>query len=228
MTMTGKNTGADLKSGSYFFLLAALMLILATIGILHFFSAEDQKHLLAEGGFFENLTVLGYGVCLLLIWSCWPWQKVRERWYFSALIILFALRELDYDKSHFTLGLLKARQYTGDMVGFPEKIISIMLLVLLVALLISILVNETRAFISGLIAAKPSELAVLSSLVLIVVTKSVDGLGRKLADFNITISKSVEQTATVVEEIGELGIPIMFAVAIILSADFYFRKRSVL
>lgn len=228
MTSTNKNTGTDPKSGSYFLLLGAIVLILALIGILHFFSVEDQKLLLAEGGFFENLTVIGYGVCLFLIWSCWPWPTIRARWYFPALIILFGLRELDYDKSQFTLGLLKARQYTGHMVGLPEKIISIMLLVLLVALLISILVNETRAFISGLIAVRPSELAVLSSLVLILVTKSVDGLGRKLSDFNIDLSKSAEQTATIVEEIGELGIPLMFAVAIVLSADSYFRRHSLL
>jgi hypothetical protein len=70
-------------------------------------------------------------------------------------------------------------------------------------------VKETRSFFAGIFAFMPSELAVMFSLILICITKSVDGLGRKLAGFNISISQSMEQFAYVFEEVGEMGIPVM-------------------
>lgn len=154
---------------------------------------KPKTNFLLKAAFFETFSVFGYLACLVLIWICWPWSEIRARWYFSALIILFALRELDYDKAHFTVGLLKSRQYIGDLVAFPERVVSILILILVLTILISILVKETRSFWTGLFALRPSELAVMIGLVLIGVSKSVDGLGRKLAGFEIDLSKSVKQ-----------------------------------
>lgn len=215
MTATDRDTGSS--SANYLPLILAIILIFAIIGILRFLSIEYQNYLLVEGGVFETLTVLGYAACILLICMSWSWQKIRERWYFAALITLFALRELDFDKSQFTVGLLKSRQYVGDLVALPERIISFLLIILILTVIILILVKETRSFFAGIFAFMPSELAVMFSLILICITKSVDGLGRKLAGFNISISQSMEQFAYVFEEVGEMGIPVMFAVAIVTS-----------
>ena len=93
------------------------------------------------------------------------------------------MRELDYDKSQFTIGLLKSRQYAGDLVALPERLVSVLLLVFIFIVITSILVNEARNFWTGLFVLNPSELAVMVSLVLIFIRKLVDGLGRKLASF---------------------------------------------
>ena len=91
---------------SYLGLYLGLGLIFSIIGFLPFLDAEVQKNLLTEGGLFESLTVYLYIFCLILIGVRWPLQKIFSSWYLSALIILFALRELDYDKAHFTLAYL--------------------------------------------------------------------------------------------------------------------------
>jgi hypothetical protein len=202
------------RSG-YLVLSFAVLLIVAAIGFLQLLGTEDQERLLAEGGFFENLTVVGYAACLILIGVCWPWSTTQARWYFPALIILFALRELDYDKSQFTVGLLKSRQYFGNLVSIPELVLSVVILIFILSVVASIFLKETRNFISGLIAGETSQLAIMASILLLLTSKSVDGLGRKLAGFNIEVSQSVEQFSYVFEEVGELGIPMMFAVAIV-------------
>ena len=197
---------------SYLDLYIGLGLIFLNIGFLPFLDVEQQKNLLTEGGLFESLTVYLYIFCLILICMSWPLQKIRSKWYLSALIILFALRELDYDKAHFTHGLLKSRQYFSDLVGLPELLISIVVLIFILTVLLFIVFKEKNNFIKGVINLRQSQLAVLASIILVIVTKTIDGAERK---FGIDLSPSGERFALIVEEVGEMGIPIMFVIAIL-------------
>ena len=197
---------------SYLGLYLGLGLIFSIISFLPFLDIEQQKNLLAEGGLFESLTVYLYIFCLILICISWPLQKILSNWYLSALIILFALRELDYDKAHFTHGVLKSRQYFSDLVGLPELLVSIVVLIFIFSVLLFIVLKERNNFIKGVINFEQSQLAVLASIILIIVTKTIDGAERK---FGIDLSPAGERFALIVEEVGEMGIPIMFAIAIL-------------
>ena len=208
--MTSKSSFAS--SESYLCLYSALSLIFSIMGFLTLLDAEQQKNLLAEGGLFESLTVYLYIFCLILICVKWPWQKILSNWYLSALIILFALRELDYDKAHFTHGVLKSRQYFSDLVSLPELLISIVMLIFILTVLTLIVLKERNNFIKGVINLRQSQLAILASIILVIITKTIDGLERK---FGIDLSPSGERFALIVEEVGEMGIPIMFAIAIL-------------
>jgi hypothetical protein len=197
---------------SYLGLYVGLGLIFLNIGFLPFLDVEQQKNLLTEGGLFESLTVYLYIFCLILIGVRWPWQKILSSWYLSALIILFALRELDYDKAHFTHGVLKSRQYFSDLVGLPEFLISLAVLIFIFTVLLFIVLRERNNFIKGVINLRQSQLAVLASIILVIVTKTIDGMERK---FGIDLSPLGERFALIVEEVGEMGIPIMFVIAIL-------------
>jgi len=200
------------SSQSYLGLYSGLGLLFLIIGFLPFLDVEQQKKLLTEGGLFESLTVYLYIFCLILICVRWPWQKILSSWYLSALIILFALRELDYDKAHFTHGVLKSRQYFSDLVGLPEFLISLAVLIFILTVLLLIVLRERNNFIKGVIDLRQSQLAVLTSIIFVLVTKTIDGMERK---FGIDLSPEGERFALIVEEVGEMGIPIMFAIAIL-------------
>jgi hypothetical protein len=197
---------------SYLGLYVGLGLIFLNIGFLPFLDVEQQKKLLAEGGLFESLTVYLYIFCLILIYISWPLQKILSHWYLCALIILFALRELDYDKAYFTHGVLKSRQYFSDLVGLPELLISLAVLIFILTVLLLIVLRERNNFIKGVIDLRQSQLAVLTSIIFVLVTKTIDGMERK---FGIDLSPEGERFALIVEEVGEMGIPIMFAIAIL-------------
>ena len=199
-------------SRNCFWLSLAIVLLISIMGLMSFMDADEQKKLLTEHGLFESLTVYLYILCLILILIFWSWKKIISKWYLSALIILFALRELDYDKAHFTHGVLKSRQYFSDLVGFPELIASISILIFIVLVLGSIIIKEKDSFIEGIKSLKQSQLAILASIILIIVTKTIDGAERK---FGIDLTASYERLALIIEEVGEMGIPIMFAVAIL-------------
>jgi 4-amino-4-deoxy-L-arabinose transferase-like glycosyltransferase len=200
------------SSQSYLGLYVGLGLLFLIIGFLPFLDVEQQKKLLAEGGLFESLTVYLYIFCLILIYISWPLQKILSHWYLCALIILFALRELDYDKAYFTHGVLKSRQYFSDLVGLPELLISLAVLIFILTVLLLIVLRERNNFIKGVIDLRQSQLAVLTSIIFVFVTKTIDGMERK---FGIDLSPEGERFALIVEEVGEMGIPIMFAIAIL-------------
>ena len=206
-----KNSSCN-SAQSYLGLYVGLGLIFLIIGFLPFLDVEQQKNLLTEGSLFESLTVYLYIFCLILICISWPLQKILSNWYLSALIILFALRELDYDKEHFTHGVLKSRQYFSDLVGLPEFLISLAVLIFILTVLLFIVFKERNNFIKGVINFRQSQLAVLASIILVIVTKTIDGMERK---FGIDLSPAGERFALIVEEVGEMGIPIMFAIAIL-------------
>ena len=127
-------------------LLLAIIFLVCIMATLPWINIDTQKKLLIEGGLFESLTVYGYIFCLILIFATWPWQKILSKWYFSALIIIFTLRELDYDKAHFTHGVLKSKQYFSDLVGMYELLISIGVLIFILAILASIILREKNSF----------------------------------------------------------------------------------
>ena len=208
MTRNSSYTSPKTHLGLYL----GLCFIFLIIGFLPFLDVEQQKNLLTEGGLFESLTVYLYIFCLILIGVRWPWQKILSSWYLSALIILFALRELDYDKAHFTHGVLKSRQYFSDLVGLPEFLISLTVLIFILTVLLFIVFKERNNFIKGVINFRQSQLAVLTSIILVIVTKTIDGMERK---FGIDLSPAGERFALIVEEVGEMGIPIMFVIAIL-------------
>ena len=201
-----------ISAQSHLGLYVGLGLIFSIIGFLPFLDVEQQKKLLAEGGLFESLTVYLYIFCLILICIRWPLQKILSSWYLSALIILFALRELDYDKAHFTHGVLKSRQYFSDLVGLTELLISIIVLIFILTVLLFIVLKERNNFIKGVINFRQSQLAILTSIILVITTKTIDGMERK---FGIDLSPTGERFALIFEEVGEMGIPIMFAIAIL-------------
>ena len=204
-----------IPSRNYLWLALAFMLLIFVMAIIPLFTIEEQKNLLIEDGLFESLTVYLYIFCLFLIYARWSLQKIISKWYFTALIVLFTLRELDYDKAHFTHGVLKSKQYFSNLVGVSELIVSIIILIFILLVLGFILIKEKDCFIDGIKTRKQSQLAILTSIILIIITKSVDGLRRKLDSFGIDLSQSGEQLALIVEEVGEMGIPIMFVIAII-------------
>jgi len=200
------------SSSSRIWLPLALILLIFIMWLMTFVDVDEQKKLLTENGLFESLTVYFYILCLILIFIFWSSKKIITKWYFSALIILFALRELDYDKANFTHGVLKSRQYFSDLVGSPELIASISILIFIVLVLGSIIIKEKDSFIEGIKSLKQSQLAVLVSIILVIITKTIDGIERK---FGIDLSPPGERFALIVEEVGEMGIPIMFAIAIL-------------
>lgn len=196
-------------------ILALILAFAAQMVVVNGLPATTQTTLLAEGGFYESLSVVGYILCILaLVWTLRG--PVLRVWYLPLVLAVMAGRELDLDKSLFTRGLFKARQYTGEGVPLGERLIAGLILALIVTAILLMLWRHARPYLTALFRGRAWAGAVLLGIGFTVAYKLLDGIARKLAPLGIEVSADAERTAFVVEEIGELGIPVMFLVAILL------------
>ena len=196
-------------------ILALILAFAAQMVVVNGLPAATQTTLLAEGGFYESLSVVGYILCILaLVWTLRG--AVQRVWYLPLVLAVMAARELDLDKSLFTRGLFKARQYTGEGVPLGERLIAGVILALIVTAILLMLWRHARPYLTALFRGRAWAGAVLLGIGFTVAYKLLDGIARKLAPLGIEVSADAERTAFVVEEIGELGIPVMFLVAILL------------
>lgn len=196
---------------------AAVLLIFSRMIEVALLPQTPRAFLMTEGGMIEMASALGYLLCIGLIAWLWPAGSLRRSWYFPVLLLAFSARELDADKIFFTEGLLKLSQYTAGTVGGGEMLVSILLVLGLVISTLAMLNRETGPFLADLRKFHPAAIAFLIGVAFIGAYKSIDGLGRKLAPFGIEVGETLNRYVTVVEEVGELGIPLMFGVAIILA-----------
>lgn len=188
----------------------AVILIFIAVDVAFFMQGASFKR---EGGGLETATAVLYCVAAVSFLRVAPEGAYRTFWHIPVLLTLFAMRELDMDKAFTPAGILSTKLYAGDA-ALSTKLISgaVALGVLAVALrtLRHGLRPMRRAWADG--ARWPWFAAVTTAL--LGITKSIDGLGRKLLDFGIVISNDVDATAALLEETGESLIPVFAIMAI--------------
>ena len=191
-------------SRAYAYIGAAITL--AIFAGLSLTPASFYKPLISEGRPIESLSTVMYFVAALLLLA-----RLRSHWPFVGVLVFFGLREMDMDKRPFTEGLFKSRQYLGDTVDLPEKLLSAVILILLITIVVvamrrAVATLRTRG-LDGV------SLCVLTGLFLGFTAKMMDGLGRKLAPWGIDVPTHIEDIATLYEEVAEMGMALCLLLA---------------
>jgi hypothetical protein len=83
--------------------------------------------------------------------------------------------------------------------------------------------RHLKEFLSGLKNYSVVSIGIFMAIVLIVVSKSLDGLCKKFKEFDVEISNQTCMHLTALEEILELGLPII----LILTVIAYFNQKDV-
>lgn len=194
---------------------AGLCLVLIAVfvaGDLAFFS--EGRSFKREGGGLESVSAVLYAVAVFVFFVRAPRGVWARLFHVPMLMALFAMRELDFDKAFTEAGILSLRLYSGDA-ALSTKLIAGAVAVFSVYVVFRMVRVGLPA---GWAALKRAEIwpwfAMLAG-VLVVVTKTIDGLGRKLMDVGIRISKDVDATASLIEEVGEVFIPVCAILAIV-------------
>lgn len=199
-------------------LTGTLLLFLFVLGII--LQGDSSDFFIKEGGVIESATVFGYFVCAAFIIYK---GKVAYLKHFFLLIIFFMLRELDFNKRFTTMGIFKIKFFISDGVPLFEKIVGAMVILLLLYVSISILYRHSKNFFMELKEGSVISFGALLTITLLVVSKSVDGLSRKLNGLGIEVSERMSMYTKVFEEILEIGIPIV----ILLTVNAHFKDIKV-
>lgn len=177
----------------------------------------EHPFLIQEGGVIETLSALGYFLCALLVMLAGKWSYIKRYDYFFILIILFGLRELDFDKRFTTMGMFKSKFYLSNSVPVIEKLAGLLVITILLYIVISIIKNHSKDFSRKIKQKSPVHIGGLLTFLVLVFTKTIDGIGRKLGDLNFVIEKHTSIIFEVVEEVLELGIPLLIISTFVIS-----------
>ena len=146
-----------------------------------------------------------------------------KRYHYAVLLVIFfMLRELDFDKKFTTMGVLKSKFYVSPVVPVAEKAIGAMVIALLIYAAVQSIRRHARGLVHGLRRDCVVSLGVFLVGVFLVVSKSLDGIARKLNDIGIGISAQTSDVSAVIEEVLEFGIPLI----LMLAAAAFFKNGA--
>lgn len=172
--------------------------LFATLLVLPDATAQSLK---AEGGPIESASALLYFVGFVAL----AIKGLATVWPYATLMLAFGLREMDMDKIPFTEGLLKSRQYVGDTVALPERLIAAVVLITILTAVVITLKRGTKPMLAGLKAGDWTAFTIALAIFLGFTAKTLDGITRKMAGFSVEVSPYTDKIATYYEETAELG-----------------------
>jgi hypothetical protein len=173
------------------------------------------EFLFKEDGLIEVLSASGYFVAFALLLAYMIKKKKPDCWSLCAILFCFGLRELDFDKKFTTMGIFKSRFYLSSEVFVSEKIVGVCIILALLTCLFFMVKAYARPFLTKLKALDPFAITLLLAGGCIALSKSLDGLPRKLKPFGIVVSNDTKMLSAALEESLELMIPLLVIVAII-------------
>ena len=200
--------------------LIVLFLIFSSTFVL---DGNNRDLFFDEGGIVEIASAMGHFLCVALILYKGKINYLQKYYYFILLFIMSGFRELDFHKRFTTMGILKIKFFTSSNVPFTEKLVGFLIVLLLLHVLISIYKNHFRQFIEALKNYSSISIGVFIVLLLLGISKTLDGISRKLGSFEIEIGSQIAIHLAALEEVLELGIP-MFLLLIYYA---YFDKHKV-
>jgi hypothetical protein len=175
--------------------------------------------LIKESGALEMSTALLYAYTAMV----WLWTRTRETWrrYWevAAIMLLMMARELDLDKQMTSAGILTSKLYLTNMAPPVERIFGVLVILFIAIVVCRLIVRSGPQLLSGLRRRALWAWSLIAAVGLAVVSKSIDGISRKLAPFGVHLSDHTNLIMGILEEVLEFGIPVMLLVATIASID---------
>lgn len=191
-----------------------LVLLVVAIDLM---TSHEVVELFKEGRGIERMSAL-----LLLgaagLWFVLGTARGRAaQWHIPVILVLMAMREMDFDKRFTSEGLLQLRLYSG---GAPlwEKAIGAAVLALILICGLRLMLLNLPAWWRGLWQGSRTCWLTGGAALLLIVAKTLDGLERKLAPHGIEIDPMLGVMAGRFEEVLELVMAILLVQAVVYFA----------
>jgi hypothetical protein len=201
------------------FLVSTLLLFL--IVMLNLVSPEQREFLLSESGPIEMGSAISWFICstfliLLYIKNIWKGGIAA-----SVICLAFALRELDFQKKFTVMSIDKINFYLESKAPIIEKLI-VSLIVLFLFYLIFNLIRKNYIFVWQKLKEKNILFIILAiAIFLLPLSKILDRFPNRLKEAGISVSETINQQASIWEEVVELIIPLLFLLIIFQALNFF-------
>lgn len=159
-------------------ILVGIFMAIAIVACGFLFNVQDKPFWIKEGGVVETLSALGYFVTVATMLLLGGFQFIKRYYYIVLLILIFGMRELDFDKRFTTMGIFKSRFYLSDAVPLYEKVIGLLVIAVLAWITFQLFRHHFRGLFSNLFKS-PVNVGVLLTGMLLIFSKTIDGTGSK-------------------------------------------------
>lgn len=193
--------------------LSCMIALLVVLTSLVF--TNDTYALFREGGPIEGMSAAFWFVAALWLSVYLIRQRRGALWHLAVLLWAAGMRELDMDKAYTQDGILQLRLYSGDAPAL-QKLIGAAIVLLILTAAIRLLIRDLPGFLRRIPALRANEWLVILIIELLFISKSIDGLGRKLAPFGVEISDWTSDFAGRAEEAMELFAAIFVLQVVVL------------
>lgn len=207
-----------LTSAKYLYL-STLVFLLFVIGIILSIPEELSKSLLSESGPIEIIAAVSYLLVLAYVFKKFTIAYIAKYHYFLMILFMFTLRELDFDKRFTEVGILKSKFLISEQVPVLQKIIGGLVLLILIYAVARTLYHHAMPLLKSVLKPEAYIIGIYLGVGCIVVSKTLDGLERKLKGFGFEISNWFTQHASHIEEVLEMFIAVFFFIAFKLYAE---------
>lgn len=204
---------------SYYIVMIFLFLLFISSTTL---DDTTRNMLLKEEGPIEIVSAALHFICFFVIALKGGSAFFKKFPYFNILPLLFGFRELDFDNKFTTTGILKIKFFTRSDVPLYEKAIGFVVIFSVVVLVAMMIKKHFWPLVTELKKRSPIGIGVIMTIVIIIASNTLDGLGRKTKSLGWELHPLILKYSSVAEEIVELGIPILM----ILMFSYYFRAKS--
>ena len=196
-------------------LITAILSIAFILTLSFIYEIHQYPLWIKEGGVIETLSVVGYIIAGIVMIVKGGSNYIIKYHYFFILVLFFAMRELDFHKKFTTMGMFKSKFYLSSSVPVIEKLIGLMVVALLIYVVVKIIKTHGKDFLQKLKIFSPVHLGVALIFLTLFFAKAIDGLARKLGQLDITITQKTSTQFEVIEEVLEMGIPLLIIATLI-------------
>lgn len=211
--------------------LLALILAAQVLIIWHYVNGPEELAIAAaqEGSLIDLSSAVGYFLGAGLMILLGGLHVIRHHWPLILALALLGMRELDMDKAFSTYGLFKSATLRAADVSLLEKGITLVIIFTIAALAIALLRRYIKSLITSFFRLEAVAFITCFAGGMLVLARTLDGIGRKAASFDIILSEHGEVLTTITEEVLELGVPYTFILAFFAYRNIYLKqshKRS--
>jgi hypothetical protein len=196
---------------------ALIMLALVVLGAGFSFFPEPflERFVIGEGGPVENAQCFLYLAGAVLAFA-YASRKLWDRGLSGGFVmVLFALRELDFHTRFTEINVTKTRFFISPEVPFKHKLVVVAVIVFLFVFLVKFMMGAYGPLMLGLRERRGWAHSAASGVALLPVVMALDGAGRLLRGLGLDIGSEGEAVFEVFEELAELAIPLLFLTALL-------------
>ncbi len=194
------------------------MFLLVAVYLLSIIALPEKiiMKIIREGGPIENAQVILYITGGIIAWVYARRRIWTDGLYGSFILLLFAMRELDFQKKFTGISITRTKYYFNSDASLTSKLLFGVIVCGIILFVLFFLFKNAPHFLRAIRSRVAWAHSALAGIVCILLTQLIDSAPRLLDSIGVETFHKFHLYKNAVEELCELSIPFFFVNALLL------------